>query len=107
MEADHELVVNVSPPLGSAPFTASGMDPEGIKDPRARKRYEDDIAANNLRWAQFNREKALQRLVDDGLRDVRMQIRNQGADPASRKRAVEVIDSIIKEEKLRARLVEE
>jgi hypothetical protein len=60
LNADHHIFLNVMPPLVPPDgFVASGMDPEDIKDPVARKAYEDAIAENDRREAKDWRERKL------------------------------------------------
>jgi len=55
----------VSPGLG--PGLWPGMDPEAIKDPELRKRYEEDVAENNRRRAKHRHEKIMREFIDPGL----------------------------------------
>jgi len=70
MKNPPEVYVNVTPPI-FAPGMMSGMEPAAIKDPEARKAYEEAIAENKRREEQYAREKSLQEFIDSGVRGVR------------------------------------
>ncbi|HXE41758.1 MAG TPA: hypothetical protein VN516_01945, partial [Candidatus Baltobacteraceae bacterium] len=64
--------INLIPPLpdSNGMIYPSGVDPNAIKDPKARKAYEDAIAENNERIKRLNREIALSRGADYAVIDI-------------------------------------
>ena len=92
----NRVYMNVMPPLAKkGGLYASGMSPEGIKDPEERKAYEDAIAANRKRGEKLNRETELSRGVDYAVITTWRFTRSLPTDSEARKRAFEIIESSI------------
>jgi len=100
------FTINVVPPLGSAQVTAPSMDPKYIKDPEVRQKYEDDIAENDKRRAKWNRERALQRIEDDLMNDIKVFIMGQPAEYQLRRDCITLIHSYITDKALHEKLTE-
>jgi hypothetical protein len=97
--------LNVMPPRVSGEITASGMDPEGIKDPEARRIYKERIAENERNKAKYEREKGLQWIIDDSVRSIKLTLRSPGIDDAHAK-ALEAVKEMVADDKLREQLLE-
>jgi hypothetical protein len=98
------FTINVVPPLGSAQVTAPSMDPKYIKDPVARKKYEDDIAENDKRRAKWNHERALQRIEDDLINNIKVVIMGQPAESQLSRDFITLIHSNITDKALHEKL---
>lgn len=98
----NRVYLNVMPPLTKAPGPyMAGMDPNAIKDPEARKTYEDAIAENNRRNEKLKREMALSRGVDYALIDVWVFVKRGLPEHSSaRDRAIEIVAKTISDKSL-------
>ena len=98
----NRVFLNVSPPLanGTGPLT-SGMEPNSMKDLKARKVYEEAIAENHKRTEKLKREMALSRGMEYALIHVWVFVK-QGfpKDSAAQKRAIEIVHATIPDEVL-------
>jgi len=88
--------MNVMPPItkGNQPFM-SGMDPNAIKDPEARKAYEDAIAENVRRGKKYEQERSLSYGVDHVVIDLWYFVKNFPEDSAGRKSSFKIIEATI------------
>jgi hypothetical protein len=74
----------------------SGVDPKPIKDPEARKAYEEAIARNHLRGEKQHRELAISRGVDYALGDIWVFVKNGFPENSAAKReAIEIVQKTI------------
>ena len=85
----------------------SGADPGSIKDPAARKAYEDAIAENDRRREKMNREMSLSRGVDYAVLDLWTFVRGFAANSAARKSAMDIFEKSITDPALRGRIQSE
>jgi len=93
------------PPLpDSGVVWPSGVDPKVIKDPKARKAYEDAIAENHRRNEKLKREMSLSRGVDYAVIDIWHFVRGFPADSAAREGAFEIIVTGVADEALQSRI---
>ena len=95
---------NVAPPDSGGQGVAAGMDPEAIRDPVARKKYEDAIAANNRKNEKLRRERDLSRCVDRAVIDIWYFVRNLPAGSEGRRRASQIIDATVTDKAILMRL---
>ncbi len=104
-DAPENLVtLNVAPPDDVGQGVAAGMDPAAIKDPVARKKYEDAIAENNRRNMKLRRELYLSRAVDRAVIAIWQFVRQLPEKSEARARANEVIRSTVTDPVLLGRL---
>jgi len=101
--------INITPPLADSNGVRgpSGVDPASIKDPAARRAYEDAIMENQRRMAKMNREMALSRGLDYAVLDVWIFIRNFPAGSAAKKSAFDIVEKTVTDETLRNRIQSE
>ena len=94
---ENRTYINISPPLPDSDGTRgpSGVDPASIKDPAARKAYEDAIAENQRRMEKANREMTLTDGVDYGVLDIWIFARGFPADSAAKKSAFDIVDKTL------------
>ena len=105
---DANFSTKVMPPVSKVKqFLMPGMAPSDVKDPEARKQYELAIAENNRRRAKHVRELQLQRLMDTGVRDLRMRLLNLRTEPENLQRAVAIIKEQAKDKTFLKRVREE
>lgn len=102
------VYANIAPPLTKTPgFYAAGMDPKAIKDPEARKAYEDALAENQRRNVKLKREMSISRGVDYAVIDLWHFVRNLAPNSAPKTKALKIIDATIPNKTLRNRLTSE
>jgi len=101
LENHPPLYTKVSPPLGSAPFIVAGMDPKLIKDPDARKQYEEAIAENDRRCAKDSRERSLQQTLDRCIWRLQVLVKCLPPNEEPGNSGIEIIKSAVKQEALR------
>lgn len=107
-EAPENIVTaNVAPPMDTGQGVMAGMSPEAIKDPVARKKYEDAIAENNRRNAKLRRELDLSRGVDRVVIDLWHFVRGLSENSAARTQANQIINTTVTDHKLLGRLLSE
>lgn len=107
LKAARKGSLNVAPPILSNESTVSGMSPKDISDPVARKKYEDDIAANSLVREKFNREYTFQRVsnICAFTAKVRLKAMINAGDNERLSMAIESINKILKDEKSKGELL--
>ena len=64
-----QAFMNVSPPITYSGPSASGMDPKGVTDPKARAEYEQRIADNSAAINELNYRNRLKQ-ASDALQDI-------------------------------------
>lgn len=93
------VYLNMIPPL--SPEMPSGVDPKAIKDPEARKAYEDAIARNHRRAEKLNREMAISRGVDRALLNIWIFTKHGFPEnSAARGEAIEIVQKTIPDKAL-------
>jgi hypothetical protein len=100
------VYLNLAPPLpdSNGVMWFSGVDPNAIRDPKARKAYEDAIAANNRRLEKAKREMALSRGEASALMDIWLFVKHGFPEnSAARKRAVEIVEKTVSDEAILSR----
>jgi hypothetical protein len=99
--------LSVTPPLPDVDGRRypNGVDPKVIKDPAARKAYEDAIADNHRRAEKSQRELLLSRGQDYAELAIRYFVRGFPVDSAARKSAFTVIEATIADKALRDALM--
>jgi len=101
----NSVYLNLVPPLpDSGVVWPSGVDPKVIKDPKARKAYEDAIAENHRRNEKLKREMSLSRGVEYAVIDIWHFVRGFPADSAAREGAFEIIVTGVADEALQSRI---
>jgi len=105
----NRIYLNMAPPLADSNGVSwpSGVDPGVIRDPKARKAYEDELEANRRRIERLNREVALSRAADYAVIDIYYFIHGFPEDSRARKRAFEIIDQTVTDAGIRRRLESE
>jgi len=101
------VYVNVSPPDDGGQGVMAGMDPKAIRDPVARKKYEDAIEENNRKNEKLKRELWLSRGVDYAVIDIWYFVRNLPKDTEARTRAFQIIDDTVTDKAILKRLKSE
>ena len=100
------VYLNVAPPVTPTnEGVMAGMAPSAIKDPVARKAYEEAIAANHRRNEKSHRELDLSRGVDYCVISIWRFTRGLAEDSAARRNAFEIIEKSVPHEALRKRLL--
>jgi len=97
------VYLNLIPPLpdSNGVMWPSGIDPNAIKDPKARKAYEDAIIANNRRIEKLRREMDLSRGVDSALIDIWVFVkRGLPENSAARNRAIEIVTKTVSDKSI-------
>jgi hypothetical protein len=95
--------MNLAPPLPdtNGVWYPSGVDPNAIKDPKARQAYEDVLAANNQRIEKLRREVSLSRGVDYALIEIWMFVRRGlPENSAAQYRAIEIVTKTLPDKSL-------
>lgn len=64
--------ISVCPPFGYGQFVISGMRPEDVKDPEARRIYKEAIRENEQKAKKHRRERTLQRFMDYAIQMLEM-----------------------------------
>jgi hypothetical protein len=102
----NSVYLNLVPPLpDSGVVWPSGVDPKVIKDPKARKAYEDAIAENHRRNEKLKREMSLSRGVDYAVIDIWVFVmRGFSENTAARKSAIEIIEKSVSDKTILNRL---
>jgi hypothetical protein len=98
------VYMNVSPPDSGGQPVAAGMDPKAIRDPVARKKYEDAIEENNRKNAKLRRELDLSRCVDRAIIDIWHYVRNFPEGSEARTKANQIIIGNVTDKALAKRL---
>jgi hypothetical protein len=98
----NRVAINIMPPVSNAnELRISGMDPTAIKDPTARKQYNEAIAENLQRLEKSNREHALSRGMDYALIHIWIFVqRGFRQDSPAQKRAIEIVHETIQDKEL-------
>jgi len=103
---DHPpFFTKVMPPLGSARTVIAGMDPKEIKDPEARKQYEEEIAENTRRKEKYQRERILQRVLSGGVRHIRAYVEASLAAGSFTDRHISMVEKHITDTTLKSRIL--
>jgi hypothetical protein len=100
-------VVNVAPPVLPNQPAVSGMSPQDILDPEARRKYEQDIAENDKIREKYNREASLQRIAKHNMWTLQLRLKaivNSG-DKQGLEWAVSNINQVILDQRRRDELV--
>lgn len=98
------VYMNIMPPDSGGQGVMAGMDPKAIRDPVARKKYEDAIEENNRKNAKLRRELDLSRCVDRAIIDIWHFVRNFTAASEARTKADQIIVSTVTDKALAERL---
>jgi hypothetical protein len=101
------VTLNVAPPVDAGQGVAAGMSPEAIKDPVARKKYEEAIADNNRRNSKLRKELNLSRGVDRAVIDIWHFVRNLPEESEARRQARQIIMTTVTNKILLERLLSE
>lgn len=101
------VYANIMPPDSGGQGVAAGMDPKAIRDPVARKKYEDAIEENNRKNAKLRRELDLSRCVDLAIIDIWHYVRNLPEGSEARTRANQIITSTVTDKTIVERLESE
>jgi len=101
------VYANIMPPDSGGQGVMAGMDPKAIRDPIARKKYEDAIEENNRKNAKLRRELDLSRCVERAIIDIWHYVRNLPEGSEARTRANQIITSTIAEKTIVERLESE
>jgi hypothetical protein len=97
------VYLNLVPPLpdSNGVMWPSGVDPKAIKDPNARKAYEDALAENDRRNEKLKREMALARGEEYALIDIWVFVkRGLPDDSTARKRAVAIFAEMVSDKSI-------
>ena len=98
------VYMNIMPPDSGGQGVMAGMDPKAIRDPVARKKYEDAIEENNRKNAKLRRELDLSRCVDRAIIDIWHYVRNFPEGSEARTKANQIIISDVTDKALVKRL---
>lgn len=98
------VYMNIMPPDSGGQGVMAGMDPKAIRDPVARKKYEDAIEENNRKNAKLRRELDLSRCVDRAIIDIWHYVRNFPEGSEARTKANQIIISDVTDKALVERL---
>ncbi|MFH1477199.1 MAG: hypothetical protein ABIH24_06895 [Verrucomicrobiota bacterium] len=98
------VYMNIMPPESGGQGVMAGMDPKAIRDPIARKKYEDAIEANKRKNAKLRRELDLSRCVDRAIIDIWHYVRNFPEGSEARTEANQIIISNVTDTALVKRL---
>ncbi len=90
------VYMNVCPPDSGGQGVMAGMDPKAIRDPAARKKYEDAIEENNRKNLKLRRELDLSRCVDRAVIDIWHYVRNFSEGSEARTKATAIITTTTK-----------
>jgi len=99
--------------LKSGAFIYSGCDPKSVKEPEARRQYEEAIAENNRRKAKARREYGLEDNIRSGISSFGTIVRNltrpiwNKPDPVASKEVTALITEAVKDAQLRERILRE
>jgi len=104
---ENRVYMNVMPPDSGGQGVMAGMDPKAIRDPVARKKYEDAIEENNRKNMKLRRELDLSRCVERAIIDIWHYVRNLPEGSEARTRANQIITSTITEKNIVDRLESE
>ncbi len=102
----NRVYLNLIPPLSDSNgvMWPSGVDPNAIKDPKARKAYEDAIAENNRRNEKLKREMALSRGEEYALMDIWIFVKHGFPEnSAAQKSAIEIVEKTVSDEAILSR----
>ena len=89
--------INVMPPFVDGENVVAGMNPADIKNPEARKKYQQDILENHRKEEKFKQEYTLQKMEEKLKREITgylSTIRRSG-DSAIKKQAIDDISKRI------------
>ena len=100
------ITTKVSPPLWAAEhqFIVSGMRPEDIIDPEARRQYEEAIAENNHKKDKDRREFMLQDIINRQIRLLARSLANAQDKPERQGRMWSLIEATVESQALKDRL---
>jgi hypothetical protein len=97
----NRVYLNLIPPLpdSNGVMWPSGVDLNAIKDPKARKAYEDAISENNRRNEKLKREMALSRGEEYALMDIWIFVKHGFPEnSAAQKSAIEIVEKTVSDE---------
>jgi len=75
----------------------SGMDPAAIKDPVARKAYEETIEKNKKKIAKTNREHSLKMTFDSCVNNTWVFLLNLRKDSPAYPRGIQIVEETVKD----------
>lgn len=95
--------LSVTPPVVHGVVLDSGIDPKHVKDPQARKEYEQAIARNAEKSRRYNFQIGLRRIDDEVMGFVTQSVNGQwGTTEAGRQEIQKAVNEYVKNEKRKA-----
>ncbi len=96
-----DIAMKVMPPI-LFPGAMAGMAPKDVKDPVARRAYEEAIAENNRKLAKWQRERELQKVIDECMDEVDLYVRQASWKPKGTERVVNIVTNTLSEAELKS-----